>query len=133
MEEGKSVQDALARLRALAGPEGVDVHPHFGWFGFLDAIPGPVTESDVLQGTPSTSLSEPMSEEHSRVPLRRKRGLYRHPNFQRENRRREPHCRVEDVSGGDQRRMRMLLKKCVRRYGRGQVREWVRRLIDTLA
>ena len=31
-----AVQATLARLREAAGPEGVQTHPEFGWFGFLD-------------------------------------------------------------------------------------------------
>jgi len=31
-----AVEATLARLREAAGPEGVQTHPEFGWFGFLD-------------------------------------------------------------------------------------------------
>ena len=69
-----AVEATLARLREAAGPEGVQTHPEFGWFGFLDLPlaspraprpPGHNLAPSTSQWSPKSHLrSKPLKQRH---------------------------------------------------------------------
>lgn len=129
MEESRTVQETLSRLRSLAGPQGVDVDPRFGWFGFLDA--GAEVPSAVAS-TPSTALSDSVSEPSFSAPGHRgrwqaRRLQYRHRDA-RYNR-----WRAVQIKNGDERKVKAVIRRYIRKYGRGTVWHWLQRLLSSLS
>ena len=84
-----AIEATLTRLREMAGPLGVAVHPEYGWFGFLDLMEGLSTGEDQPDThaclTPSTVVSDRSpSETPVTGTARPTRPLYRHPHYHRE-------------------------------------------------
>ena len=138
-----AIESTLARLRAMAGPEGVSTHPLYGWFGFLDVLQ-PQSAIEVLQNddnclTPSTVLSDQSPPPKSPLGTSRpSRALYRHPNYHlslsgESSVRCSASHSPESVARSDLTRMRRRIKTLQRRYGKQEMRRWVKTALRALA
>lgn len=138
-----AIEATLSRLRSLAGPQGVQVHPEFGWFGFLDAGAAWVQASSSLPcATPSTVISDQSSPAFtSPAKERPSRQLYRHPNYGRDLSPGLDSHQAAYYSDHSQERRRSLdllrlrrqVRNYKRRYGKQEVRAWIKTALGTLA
>lgn len=84
--KNNEVEATLARLREVAGEQGVTVHAKYGWFGFLDVLPGTSVSVGPREASPCPTLSTVVSdasETDSPPPTQRRRRRAQECDFPR--------------------------------------------------